>query len=217
MRLHPPALSGEAFASACVPLRSQCVPGHVPYDAEAGDAGLGLAAGTPYFIARDIPAKCVRTFHAPKSAPAARWTEIESVTIRVWGLAVLLDPAKLPQLSGDYAVTFAIAVPKISGRSPELDRNMRTGRSMRGLFYTVAQRYLYRLLNAEKVCVLEQPTIKVLPLSLAKGVRTPLPLPVGWREQWQIVNVMPGVKRGNKDEWKESSLLAAAASSGVSF
>ena len=58
-----------------------------------------------------------------------------------------------------------------------------------------------------KVCVLEQPAIKVLPLSLAKG-ELGHHYRFGWLgEQWQIVNVMPGVKRRQKGWWKSHRWL----------
>lgn len=37
-----------------------------------------------------------------------------------------------------------------------------------------------------------------------RGVRTPLPLRLAGGEQWQIVNVMPGVKRRQKKGWWKS-------------
>lgn len=61
---------------------------------------------------------------------------------------------------------------------------------------TVQRRPVPVALSAKKYACWEQPAIRnLLPLSLAKGVRSPLPLRLAGGEQWQIVNVTPGTRR----------------------
>lgn len=72
VRLRPPgALNENVFASACVRC-GQCVQA-CPYDTlKLATLASGLSAGTPYLSLATSPAKCVKTFRAPKSAPAGR-------------------------------------------------------------------------------------------------------------------------------------------------
>ncbi len=86
----------------------------------------------------------------------------------------------------------------------ELERNTRTGKHARFL-PTVHSDACTGCGKCEKVCVLEQPAIKVLPLSLAKG-ELGHHYRFGWLEgeQWQIVNVTPGARRWRKKGWWRS-------------
>lgn len=85
------ALSEEAFASACVRC-GQCVQA-CPYDTlKLATLASGLAAGTPYFIARDIPCEMCEDIPCAKVCPSgALDREIESIDDSRMGLAVLLD------------------------------------------------------------------------------------------------------------------------------
>lgn len=86
---------------------------------------------------------------------------------------------------------------KLMRQSPGAERNTRTGKHARFL-PTVHSDACTGCGKCEKVCVLEQPAIKVLPLSLAKG-ELGHHYRFGWlEEQWQIVNVTPGARRWRK-------------------
>lgn len=85
------------------------------------------------------------------------------------GLAVLLDQENCLNFQGLRCDVCYRECPKIDEAiTLELDRNMRTGKHARFL-PTVHSDACTGCGKCEKVCVLEQPAIKVLPLSLAKG------------------------------------------------
>lgn len=101
VRLRPPgALSEDAFASACVRC-GQCVQA-CPYDTlKLATLASGLAAGTPYFVARDIPCEMCEDIPCAKVCPSgALDREIASIDDSRMGLAVSAGSRKLPQLSG---------------------------------------------------------------------------------------------------------------------
>ncbi|MGY3829743.1 ferredoxin-type protein NapG [Citrobacter freundii] len=170
VRLRPPgALSEEAFASACVRC-GQCVQA-CPYDTlKLATLASGLAAGTPYFIARDIPCEMCEDIPCAKVCPSgALDREIESIDDSRMGLAVLLDHENCLNYQGLRCDVCYRECPKIDEAiTLELDRNMRTGKHAR-FIPTVHSDVCTGCGKCEKVCVLEQPAIKVLPLSLAKG------------------------------------------------
>lgn len=135
VRLRPPgALSEEAFASACVRC-GQCVQA-CPYDTlKLATLASGLAAGTPYFVARDIPCEMCEDIPCAKVCPSgALDRDIESIDDSRMGLAVLLDHENCLNYQ-DYAATFAIANARKSMRlSPWSWTATCVPASMRGLF-----------------------------------------------------------------------------------
>lgn len=72
VRLRPPgALNENVFASACVRC-GQCVQA-CPYDTlKLATLASGYRQARPISSLATSPAKCVKTFRAPKSAPAGR-------------------------------------------------------------------------------------------------------------------------------------------------
>ena len=130
----------------------------------------GLAAGTPYFVARDIPCEMCEDIPCAKVCPSgALDREIESIDDSRMGLAVLLDHENCLNYQGLRCDVCYRECPKIDEAiTLELDRNMRTGKHAR-FIPTVHSDACTGCGKCEKVCVLEQPAIKVLPLSLAKG------------------------------------------------
>ena len=92
VRLRPPgAINENAFASACVRC-GQCVQA-CPYDTlKLATLASGLSAGTPYFVARDIPCEMCEDIPCAKVCPSgALDREIESIDDARMGLAVLVD------------------------------------------------------------------------------------------------------------------------------
>ncbi len=91
VRLRPPgAINENAFASACVRC-GQCVQA-CPYDTlKLATLASGLSAGTPYFVARDIPCEMCEDIPCAKVCPSgALDREIESIDDARMGLAVLV-------------------------------------------------------------------------------------------------------------------------------
>ena len=151
VRLRPPgAINENAFASACVRC-GQCVQA-CPYDTlKLATLASGLSAGTPYFVARALD------------------REIESIDDARMGLAVLVDQENCLNFQGLRCDVCYRECPKIDKAiTLELQLNTRTGKHARFL-PTVHSDACTGCGKCEKVCVLEQPAIKVLPLSLAKG------------------------------------------------
>ena len=82
VRLRPPgAINENAFASACVRC-GQCVQA-CPYDTlKLATLASGLSAGTPYFVARDIPCEMCEDIPCAKVCPSgALDREIESMCV----------------------------------------------------------------------------------------------------------------------------------------
>lgn len=162
------AINENAFASACVRC-GQCVQA-CPYDTlKLATLASGLSAGTPYFVARDIPCEMCEDIPCAKVCPSgALDREIESIDDARMGLAVLVDPENCLNFQGLRCDVCYRECPKIDEAITELERNTRTGKHARFL-PTVHSDACTGCGKCEKVCVLEQPAIKVLPLSLAKG------------------------------------------------
>lgn len=92
VRLRPPgALNENVFASACVRC-GQCVQA-CPYDTlKLATLASGLSAGTPYFVARDIPCEMCEDIPCAKVCPSGALNkDIASIDDSRMGLAVLLD------------------------------------------------------------------------------------------------------------------------------
>ncbi|STK50619.1 ferredoxin-type protein [Escherichia coli] len=76
---------------------------------KTGDAGSGLSAGTPYFVARDIPCEMCEDIPCAKVCPSgALDREIESIDDARMGLAVLVDQENCLNFQG-CAAMFVIA------------------------------------------------------------------------------------------------------------
>ncbi len=109
VRLRPPgAINENAFASACVRC-GQCVQA-CPYDTlKLATLASGLSAGTPYFVARDIPCEMCEDIPCAKVCPSgALDREIESIDDARMGLAVLVARKTVSTFRG-CAAMFVIA------------------------------------------------------------------------------------------------------------
>ena len=108
VRLRPPgAINENAFASACVRC-VQCVQA-CPYDTlKLATLASGLSAGTPYFVARDIPCEMCEDIPCAKVCPSgALDREIESIDDARMGLAVLVDQENCLNFQGLRCATRA--------------------------------------------------------------------------------------------------------------
>ncbi|WP_435927371.1 ferredoxin-type protein NapG [Dryocola sp. BD613] len=170
VRLRPPgALDEEAFSRACVRC-GQCVQA-CPYDTlKLATLASGLSAGTPYFVARDIPCEMCEDIPCAKACPSgALDSDIASIDAARMGLAVLLDHESCLNYQGLRCDVCYRVCPSIDKAiTLELERNARTGKHARFL-PTVHSDACTGCGKCEQACVLEQAAIKVLPLAMAKG------------------------------------------------
>ncbi|WP_197044021.1 ferredoxin-type protein NapG [Salmonella enterica] len=166
----PGALNENVFASACVrcgPVRSGVSIRHAK---TGGRWPPDYRQARPIFVARDIPCEMCEDIPCAKVCPSGALNkDIASIDDSRMGLAVLLDQENCLNFQGLRCDVCYRECPKIDEAiTLELDRNMRTGKHARFL-PTVHSDACTGCGKCEKVCVLEQPAIKVLPLSLAKG------------------------------------------------
>lgn len=134
VRLRPPgAINENAFASACVRC-GQCVQA-CPYDTlKLATLASGLSAGTPYFVARDIPCEMCEDIPCAKVCPSgALDREIESIDDARMGLVVLVDRKTVSTFRGCAAMFVIANARKLMRPSPRVERNTRTGKHARFL------------------------------------------------------------------------------------
>ncbi|AIR06534.1 quinol dehydrogenase [Cedecea neteri] len=170
VRLRPPgALDEEAFSRACIRC-GQCVQA-CPYDTlKLATLASGLAAGTPYFVARDVPCEMCEDVPCAKVCPSgALDADIASIDDARMGLAVLLDHENCLNYQGLRCDVCYRVCPSIDRAiTLEMERNLRTGKHARFL-PTVHSDACTGCGRCEQACVLDLAAIKVLPRSLAKG------------------------------------------------
>ena len=168
--LRPPgALDEGAFTGACV--RCGLCVRDCPYDTlRLADLASGVAVGTPYFVAREVPCEmcedipCVRA--CPTGALDPGLTDIDEARM---GLAVLVDRETCLNYLG-LRCDVCYRVCPLMGEAITLERfhNPRTGKH--ALFLpTVHSDKCTGCGKCERSCVLEEAAIKVLPRRLAKG------------------------------------------------
>ncbi|MGL5421408.1 MAG: ferredoxin-type protein NapG [Serratia fonticola] len=170
LALRPPgALTEGAFDSACIRC-GQCVQA-CPYQTLKLATLLSpRAAGTPYFVARDIPCEmcddipCVVA--CPSGALDPNLTDIDQARM---GLAVLLDHENCLNWQGLRCDVCYRVCPQIDKAiTLDLQHNERTGKHAMFL-PTVHSQDCTGCGKCEQACVLEQAAIKVLPMELARG------------------------------------------------
>ncbi|WP_409310909.1 ferredoxin-type protein NapG [Pectobacterium sp. B1J-3] len=169
IHLRPPgALAETAFSSACVRC-GQCVQA-CPYDTlKLATLASGTTAGTPYFAARDVPCEMCEDIPCVVACPSGALQSLASIDDARMGLAVLLDQENCLNYQGLRCDVCYRVCPLIdSAITLEPERNARTGKHARFL-PIVHSDSCTGCGKCEKACVLEQPAIKVLPRTLAKG------------------------------------------------
>lgn len=167
--LPPGALIGDAFAAACVRC-GQCVQA-CPYDTlRLATASTGIAAGTPYFIARETPCELCETIYCVEACPSGALNpNLTDIYQSRMGLAVLLDHENCVAWQGLRCEVCYVVCP-LAGEAITLEKqvNMRTGVHTQYI-PTVHSDYCTGCGKCEEACILEEAAIKVLPLDLAKG------------------------------------------------
>lgn len=167
--LPPGALAEGAFDSACIRC-GQCVQA-CPYQTLKLATLLSpKAAGTPYFVARDIPCEMCEDIPCVVACPSGaldpNLTDIDQARM---GLAVLLDHENCLNWQGLRCDVCYRVCPQIDKAiTLELQHNMRTGKHAMFL-PTVHSQDCTGCGKCEQACVLEQAAIKVLPMELARG------------------------------------------------
>ncbi|UAN56027.1 ferredoxin-type protein NapG [Serratia sp. JSRIV004] len=170
LALRPPgALAEGAFDSACIRC-GQCVQA-CPYQTLKLATLLSpRAAGTPYFVARDIPCEMCEDIPCVVACPSGaldpNLTEIDQARM---GLAVLLDHENCLNWQGLRCDVCYRVCPQIDKAiTLDLQHNERTGKHAMFL-PTVHSQDCTGCGKCEQACVLEQAAIKVLPMELARG------------------------------------------------
>lgn len=165
----PGALPGDSFAAACVRC-GQCVQVCPPQALKLATASTGIAVGTPYFIARDVPCELCEELYCVKACPSGALDPLlDDVYNARMGLAVLLDQENCLAWQGlRCEVCYNVCPLKEEAITIEMQQNARTG---------VHTKYIPVVHSnactgcglCEQACVLDQAAIKVLPLGLAHG------------------------------------------------
>ena len=168
--LRPPgALPDDAFLGAC--LRCGLCVRDCPYDTlRLAELGETPAAGTPYFVARQVPCEmcddipCVAA--CPSGALDPKLTDIEDARM---GLAVLVGQETCLNLLGLRCDVCYRVCPLIDEAiSLVRQHNERTGAHAR-FIPTVHSDHCTGCGKCEQACVLEEAAIKVLPFEIATG------------------------------------------------
>ncbi|NDY91491.1 ferredoxin-type protein NapG [Ideonella livida] len=195
--LRPPgALAEPEFLAACLRCGlcvRDCPPGNLHLSQWGAGIAADVAIGTPYFVARDIPCEMCEHLPCVKACPSGALDRtLTDITQARMGVAVLIDQENCLNFLGlrcDVCyrvcpvIDEAITLEKVS--NPRSDRHAM-------LLPTVHSSACTGCGKCEKSCVLEQPAIKVLPATLARGE-----LGHHYRKGWEADNRsgQPGFKR----------------------
>ena len=168
--IRPPGALPEAdFLSACV--RCGLCVRDCPFDTlDLARFGEDVAAGTPYFTARDVPCEMCDDIPCVKACPTAALnpalTDIDDARM---GLAVLIDQENCLNYMGLRCDVCYRVCPLIDQAiTLQLERNSRTGKHAR-MLPIVHSDACTGCGKCEQACVLEHAAIKVIPHRLAKG------------------------------------------------
>ena len=166
----PGAINDEAFLGACI--RCGLCVRDCPYDTlKLARLGEDVAAGTPYFTAREIPCEMCEDIPCVKACPTGALdhalTDIDDARM---GLAVIIDQEACIAFRGlRCEVCFNICPIRGDALSIEYQHNERSGKH--ALFIPVVHSdKCTGCGKCEKACILEEAAVKVLPLHLAKGL-----------------------------------------------
>ncbi|MCO6413500.1 MAG: ferredoxin-type protein NapG [Thiogranum sp.] len=165
----PGALAEDSFTGACI--RCGLCVRDCPYDTlSLATLGDGVATGTPYFVARDVPCEMCEDIPCVKACPTGALdpalTDIDDARM---GLAVLIDEENCLNFQGLRCDVCYRICPSINKAiTLERQHNERSGKH--AVFIpTVHSSDCTGCGKCEKACVLEEAAIKVLPMHLAKG------------------------------------------------
>ena len=179
----PGALAESEFLAACV--RCGLCVRDCPYDTlKLAELGDGVATGTPYFEARDIPCEMCEDIPCVVACPSgALVRELTDIGKARMGLAVLIDQENCLNFLG-LRCDVCYRVCPVIDKAITLER-MHNPRSDRHamLLPTVHSDHCTGCGKCEKACVLPgESAIKVLPIKLAQGSKAEHYLR-GWEEK----------------------------------
>lgn len=166
----PGALDEENFLGACI--RCGLCVRDCPFDTlKLSQLGDEVALGTPYFTARDIPCEMCDDIPCIKACPTGALDHsLEDINESRMGLAVLVDQENCIAFQG-LRCEVCYNVCPVRGKAITLDyrHNVRTSKHAY-LIPVVHSDACTGCGKCEQACVMEEATIKVLPMHLAKGL-----------------------------------------------
>lgn len=165
----PGALAEEDFASACVRC-GLCVRA-CPYDTlKLAELGDGVTAGTPYFVARQVPCEMCADIPCVEACPTGALTkELKDIRKAEMGVAVLTSRDTCYAVArGANCRACYLACP-IKDEAISMERRQTDGR---GYFEpTVHRDKCTGCGKCEQACVTAEASIKVLPRDLVRHDR----------------------------------------------
>jgi ferredoxin-type protein NapG len=181
--IRPPGAGVEKdFQSACI--RCGLCVRDCPYDTlKLAQPGDDVALGTPWFSARDIPCEMCEDIPCVKACPTGALDPgLTSIDDAKMGLAVLIDQENCIAFQG-LRCEVCYNVCPLRGKAITLNRrhNQRTGKHAL-ITPVVHSDACTGCGKCEAACVVEQATIKVLPLHLAQGEMGDF-YRLGWEEK----------------------------------
>ena len=178
----PGALVEEEFLGACI--RCGLCVRDCPYPTlRLAELGEAVALGTPYFEARTAPCEMCEDLPCVKACPTGALdpglTKIDDARM---GLAVVIDQEACIAFQGlRCEVCFNICPLRSDAISLEYLHNERSGKH--ALFIPVVHSDACTGCGkCEQACILEEAAVKVLPVSLAKGLLG-RHYRLGWKEK----------------------------------
>jgi ferredoxin-type protein NapG len=181
--LRPPgALPEDRFQSACV--RCGLCVRDCPYEIlTLAELGTGPAAGTPYFVARQIPCEMCENIPCVVACPTgALQKSLTNIDDARMGTAVIVSRDTCLNLLG-LRCDVCYRICPLIGKAISLEErhNPRTG-SHAIMEPTVHAEFCTGCGKCERACVLDEAAIKVLPVALATG-RLGSHYRIGWEEK----------------------------------
>ena len=169
--LRPPGAGDEAdFLGACI--RCGLCVRDCPFDTlKLARLGESVTVGTPYFEARSVPCEMCEDIPCVKACPTnALDHELTVIDEARMGLAVLVDQEACIAFQGlRCEVCFNVCPVRGEAIVLEYQHNARSGKHAR-FIPVVNSHSCTGCGKCEQACILEEAAIKVLPLSLAKGL-----------------------------------------------
>ncbi|MDP6342636.1 MAG: ferredoxin-type protein NapG [Alphaproteobacteria bacterium] len=181
--LRPPgALPEDDFQSACV--RCGLCVRDCPYDTlRLAGFGRGMATGTPYFVAREVPCEMCEDIPCVEACPTgALDKDLDDIDQARMGIAVLVGQETCLNYLG-LRCDVCYRVCPLMGEAITLERrhNERTGKHAE-FIPIVHSDQCTGCGKCERACVLPKAAIKVLPERLATG-RLGAHYRLGWEEK----------------------------------
>ena len=171
LAIRPPgALPEDEFLSRCI--RCGLCVRDCPYDIlSLAELGQDVPVGTPYYTARTGPCEmCDDIPCVPACPTGALDHELTNINKAKMGLAVLVDQEECIAFQGlRCEVCFNVCPVQEKAITLEYRHNERSGKHA-DLIPIVHSEHCTGCGLCEKACVMDEATIKVLPMHLAKGM-----------------------------------------------